>query len=151
MKKILVVNDTLHTGGIQKSLLNFLDSLCNEYEITLLLFKRAGEAEKLLPPNVNIIYPRKIYGLIGFGKQELKRRKNKTAYLLKCFFVGITKIFSKKTALNIMGITQRKIRGYDIVISYSHSTYYKDFRNGCAEFVLSKTKAKEKICFIHCD
>ena len=46
MKKILIVNNNMHIGGIQKSLLNLLTALTQyrgaEYEIDLLLFAKCG-------------------------------------------------------------------------------------------------------------
>ena len=38
MKKILIVNNNMHIGGIQKALLNLLDEIKGKYDVTLLLF-----------------------------------------------------------------------------------------------------------------
>ena len=43
MKKILIVNNNMHIGGVQKSLLNLLRSIGDSYDITLLLFFKGGE------------------------------------------------------------------------------------------------------------
>ena len=38
MKKLLIVNNNLNIGGVQKSLYNLLWSLPEDYEVTLYLF-----------------------------------------------------------------------------------------------------------------
>ena len=42
MKKILIVNNNLDMGGIQKSLVNLVKEVYEEYDITLLLFRKSG-------------------------------------------------------------------------------------------------------------
>lgn len=42
MKKILIVNNNLDMGGIQKSLVNLVKEVYEEYDITLLLFSKSG-------------------------------------------------------------------------------------------------------------
>ena len=42
MKKILIVNNNLDMGGIQKSLVNLVKEVYKEYDITLLLFSKSG-------------------------------------------------------------------------------------------------------------
>lgn len=42
MKRILIVNNNMHIGGVQKALLNLLQTLHADYDITLLLFYCGG-------------------------------------------------------------------------------------------------------------
>jgi len=42
MKRILIVNNNMHIGGVQKALVNLLYEIHNDYEITLLLFYAGG-------------------------------------------------------------------------------------------------------------
>ena len=46
MKRILIVNNNMHIGGVQKALLNLLQTLHADYDITLLLFYRGGAAQR---------------------------------------------------------------------------------------------------------
>ena len=52
MKKIIIVNNNMKVGGVQKSLYNLLWSLDSRYDVTLLLFRAVGEYAGQLPPNV---------------------------------------------------------------------------------------------------
>ena len=49
MKKILIVNNNMSVGGVQKSLCNLLWSIVGKYEITVLLFQAVGEYIDCLP------------------------------------------------------------------------------------------------------
>lgn len=149
MKKILIVNNNLDMGGIQKSLVNLLKEVHSSYDITLLLFSKSGALLKEVPEDINIITPNRCYRMLGLTRAELT--KYPFLFCLKSILMKHASIFSRKSAMKILGLFQRKIKGYDLVISYSHLFKYKYFANGCADFVLDKTIAKQKICLVHCD
>ena len=149
MKKILIVNNNLDMGGIQKSLVNLVKEVSEAYDITLLLFSESGSLLREIPEKVKIITPQRAYRILGLEKKDLK--KYPLLYALKAFLLVYAKIFSRRSAMKLLGLFQKKIRGYDAVISYSHLPYPQYFGNGCADFVLDKTVCRNKVCFIHCD
>ena len=149
MKKILIVNNNLDMGGIQKSLINLLKEVHKEYDITLLLFSESGALLKDVPDGVKIITPRKKYRMLGLTKAELK--KHPLLFILKFFLMKYTSLFSRRSAMKLLGLFQNKVRGYDVVISYSHLPHHNSFANGCGDFVLDKVICPNKICMIHCD
>ena len=147
--KVLIVNNNLDMGGIQKSLINLLKDIHEECDITLLLFSRSGSLLGDVPEDVNIITPRKFYNILGLSKEELK--KHPFLFCLKALMLKYASLFSRRGAMKILGIFQKKITGYDVVISYSHLPSHKYLTNGCGDFVLDKTICTKKICLIHCD
>lgn len=149
MKKILIVNNNLDIGGIQKSLVNLLKEVHEDYDITLLLFSKSGALLNNIPNNVRIITPNKCYRMLGLTKSELRRYP--FFFCLKYFLMRYTSIFSRRSAMKLLGLFQKKIEGYDVAISYSHLLHHKCFGNGCGDFVLDKVVCKNKICMIHCD
>lgn len=149
MKKILIVNNNLDMGGIQKSLVNLVKEVFGKYDITLLLFSKSGLLLGEIPETVEIITPRKAYKILGLEKQDLK--KYPLLFVLKAFLLAYAKLFSRRSAMKLLGLFQKKITGYDAVISYSHFPHPKYFGNGCADFVLDKTVCENKVCFVHCD
>ena len=149
MRKILIVNNNLDMGGIQKSLVNLLKEVYRDYDITLLLFSKSGALLNDVPSNVKIITPNKCYQLLGLTKSELKHYP--FLFCLKYVLMKIASIFSRRSAMKLLGIFQKKIKGYDTVISYSHLPHHNCFGNGCGDFVLDKVECKNKICMIHCD
>ena len=54
MKRILIVNNNMHIGGVQKALLNLLQTLHADYDITLLLFYRGGALLNEVPSDVRV-------------------------------------------------------------------------------------------------
>lgn len=149
MKRILIVNNNLDMGGIQKSLVNLVKEIHEEHDITLLLFSKSGLLLREIPETVKIITPLMVYSMLGLEKKDLK--KHPVLFALKAFLLVYAKIFSRRSAMRLLGLFQKQISGYDAVISYSHLPHPNYFGNGCADFVLDKTVCKNKICFVHCD
>ena len=148
MKKILVVNDNLHIGGIQKSLQNFLKEENAEYDITLVLFNPEMGEQTL--SGVRLLKVSSTYKMLGCTKKELWKN-HKCLFFYKGILRYVSKAFNRRVAMKILGLFQKKITGYDVAISYSHPKSYRDLSGGCAEFVLDKVKADMKICYVHCD
>ena len=149
MKKILIVNNNLNMGGIQKSLVNLVKEIYKEYDITLLLFSKSGSLLQEIPESVKIITPQRGYRVLGLDKKDLKQHP--ILYMLKAFLLAYAKVFSRRSAMKLLGVFQKEISGYDVVISYSHLPHFQYFANGCADFVLDKTVCENKVCFVHCD
>lgn len=148
-KKILIVNNNLDMGGIQKSLVNLVKEVYMDYDITLLLFSKSGSLLQEIPEEVKIVTPLKAYRILGLDRKELK--KHPLLFALKAFMLMYAKRVSRRNAMKLLGMFQKEISGYDVVISYSHLPHTQYFNNGCAEFVLDKIKCDSKICFVHCD
>lgn len=150
MKKILIVNDNLYLGGIQKSLVNLLKDIHEQCDITLLLLNANGELLAEIPNDIKIIEACRAIRVLGTPKSKLKG--DLFRYIWKGLLIVISKKISKKWAFRIAGITQKKIdKEFDIAISYSHASKGNDLRSCSAEFVLEKTIATQKVCFIHAD
>ena len=147
-KKILIVNNNMHIGGVQKSLLNLLWNLQNQYEITLLLFYQGGEYLSEIPPEIKVVSDVGEYRYLGMNKTDVKSISEKWK---RFFYAGISRTFGRKYAIKIMSICHKKRMKYDVAISYLHNSADKVFYGGCNEFVLNHVEAKKKIAFLHCD
>lgn len=148
MKKIIIVNNNLNTGGVQTSLVNFLKEIHDLYDITLLLFNLDKNAYNI-PENIRVITINSPFKYLGMSMQESKR--SIFSFLVRSFFAVITKLFGRSFAIRLMSPFQRKITGYDYAISYLHEGPQKNFYGGCNEFVLRKIEAKQKATWLHCD
>lgn len=86
MKKIAIYQSDLHVGGIQKSLVNFLLMLPNEYEVDVFLFDKDIFYEVSFPSNIHLHFLKPLFyfnRLIPFGllKRFLgKHYQNKKHY-----------------------------------------------------------------------
>ena len=149
MKKILIVNNNMHIGGVQKALINLLWNIHEKYDITLFLFYNGGAYLDDIPEDINIIHADSAYRFLGMTKYDVD--KNFKDKIGRCFFALISRIFGRKVAVYFMSFSQKKIVGYDVAISYLHNGGEKVFYGGCNEFVLRHVSAEKKIAFLHCD
>ena len=148
MKKILIVNNNLHIGGVQKALINLLWNIREQYDITLLLFSRSGELLEELPPDIRVICPSGAWRYLGMTRDDVHSLRDRIG---RAFFAAITRVFGRKYAVSLMSLGQRKYAGYDAAISYLHNSGDKVFYGGCNDFVLKHVRANRKITFLHCD
>lgn len=149
MKKIIIVNNNLKTGGVQISLLNLLKEIHDQYDITLLLFNADKKSLQLVPENVKIIIEKSPFSCFGISFQESKRSIR--SLCSRTFWTVITKIFGRSAAIRLMSPFAKTYKNYDCAISYLHESAQKSFYGGCNEFVLKKIKAPKKITWLHGD
>ncbi len=150
MKKILIVNNNLHIGGVQHALVNLLHEIAVEpdLDITVLLFSRRGALMEQLPENVHVISPAvpfRCWGLVRGDKSTFFDK------MLRAFFAVLTRLIGRSCALKFAYPFQKKLRGYDVAVSYLHCGGPKMFYGGCNEFVMQCVEARKKITFMHCD
>ena len=149
MKKILIVNNNLHMGGVQRALINLLWSIHDKYDVTLLLFHDSGMLRKELPPDVRLCSVRSAYRWLGMSRSDAKQNL-KDRFFRNCF-AAATRLFGRKTVISLMKRSQPALEGFDVAISYLHNSRPRSFYGGCNEFVLNHVHAKEKIAFLHGD
>lgn len=150
MKKILIVNNNLHLGGVQKALVNLLRELAAEpsVAVTLLLFHHGGVLSDQLPENIRVITPSapfRCWGLTRLDKAGWPLRA------MRSLFAVCTRVFGRRRTLLLAYPFQKKLEGYDAAISYLHSGRQNVFYGGCNEFVLHCVESETKIAFLHCD
>ena len=150
MKKVLIVNNNMKIGGIQRSLINLLKEVNNDFEITLFLFDLSGEYYNDIPKNIKIIHASSILRVLGISVSECKQLGLKY-FFAKILFAIITKIFGNRVAISLICNFEPKLKEFDVAISYMQNSPSKIFYGGTNEFVLNRVKAKKKIAFIHCD
>jgi glycosyltransferase involved in cell wall biosynthesis len=150
MKKVLIINNNLCTGGVQKALTNLLISISDEYDIDLFLLRNEGQYINDIPSNVNIINTPKFMRILDLSQAESKKL-GKSYYLLRGGLALFTRIFNNKIPIKFMCYILGNIGEYDTVISYMQPRPIKQFYGGTNEIALKCTKAKQKVSFVHCD
>lgn len=150
MKKIIIVNNNMKVGGVQKSLYNLLWSVSNQYDITLYLFSRKGEYMDQLPENVKVVSGRSLFRFWGISQDECK--KWSSDYWLRGMLALLCRIFGRKFVIRITLVSQKHLSDkYDVAISYLQNGRTSALYGGTNEFVLKKVDAERKIAFLHCD
>ena len=118
MHKILIITNDLEIGGIQKSLIDFLQYLSQkDFEVDLLLWQTDSLLKTQIPDSVNIIERKyaKTWKAVINERNPLTKIQYFSEYLSFNFFSKIV----KKPWLYFPKIT----KSYKTVVSYSHNGY----------------------------
>jgi len=148
MKKILIVNNNMSVGGVQKSLCNLLWSIAGRYEITVLLFQAVGEYIDCLPAGVKVLEADSLFRYLGISQGECRGvdKLKRGALTVLC------RIFHRSRVMKILLASQQTLpEEYDCAIAYLHDGNVQRFYGGVQDFVLHCVKAKKKVAFLHCD
>lgn len=148
MKKILIVNNNMKVGGVQKSLCNLIWEIKDRYDVTLLLFKNTGAYADMLPSDIKIVEPRGSFSLLGASQGEYRG----IAALKRGFLALYSKIFGRRAAMKILVAGEKKLEEhYDCAISFLHNGRSKSIYGGVQNYVLDCVSADKKVAFLHCD
>ena len=109
-KRILIVNNNMHIGGVQKALVNLLKEIASEYEVTLLLFYKGGELLRDVPENVQVITACKALRGWGATREDAAGLRLR---LSRAFSAAVTRIAGRKWICRFLFPFQKKLRGYD--------------------------------------
>lgn len=148
MKELLIVNNNMKVGGVQKSLCNLLWSLDPaEYRVTLLLFSKSGAYLDELPDTVRVIEETGPFRLFGLSQNEYKGLDaiKRTCLALLC------RLFGRDAAVRLMRKRQTTVSGYDCAISFLNNGPKEVLYGGAQDFVLHCTEADRKVLFLHSD
>lgn len=150
MKKIFISSFDLEVGGVERSLINMLNSFdYKNYEVDLMLYKHAGEFMEYLDNRVNLLQENKKYATIRESILEIFKKGE--------FELGVARLkakFKKYKKTELENVSQMQYMWkysekylpqiedeYDVAISYLWPHY-------CVAY---KVKAKKKIAWIHTD
>lgn len=148
MKKIIIVNNNMKIGGVQKSLYNLLWSLDGKYEITLLLFRTIGEYVHRLPSSVKVLEADGLFRYMGITQGECSGLDK----LKRGILVVLCRIFGRSRVMKLLLASQKNMtEEYDCAIAFLHNGNVKNFYGGVQDFVLHRVKAKKKVAFLHGD
>lgn len=149
MKKIIIVNNNMNVGGVQKSLCNLLHTIHNDYDITLLLFSKRGAYVDCLPDRVKVIECQSLFRYLGMSQNECLTKKDA---IKRGILAAMARVFGRKYAIRWMLTSQKMVSdSYDCAIAFLHNGNPKSFYGGVQDFVLHRVEAKRKVAFLHCD
>lgn len=149
MKKILIVMDSMRIGGIQQSLVNFLNCIdYNKCKIDLFLFNNNLNYE--INKNVNIINSKWLLNTVSTSRADAKKN-GIIKYIVRMFFSMLTKFLGAPIVFNFIFLFEKKLTNYDVAMSFTNNVNEKSVFFGCNKFVLDKVEAKKKISWLHTD
>ena len=148
-KRLLIVNNNMKIGGVQKSLLNLLWAVCDEYDVTLCLFRPVGALMQELPPCVRVVSCNSAVRFLGISQAECAGWPER---LRRGALAALCRLLGRPFVLRLMLIGQPVLaERYDAAIAFLHNGNVRHFYGGVQEFVLRRVRAGHKIAFLHCD
>jgi glycosyltransferase involved in cell wall biosynthesis len=148
MKKIIIVNNNMEIGGVQKSLCNLLWEIHDRYDVTLCLFRAAGAYMQELPQDVKVLECPGFFRYLGTSQSTWMGMHK----LVRGALASTAKVFGRSAAMKLVLAGERTLPGeYDVAISFLHNGRRSNFYGGVQEFVLRRVNAKKKVAFLHCD
>lgn len=148
MKELLIVNNNMNVGGVQKSLCNLLWSLDpTEYHVTLLLFSKTGVYLDDIPDTVRVIEETGPFRLFGKSQKEYKGMDA----VKRTYLALICRFFGRDTAVRMMRKRQSTVGRYDCAISFLNNGPKELLYGGAQDYVLYCAEADRKVLFLHSD
>lgn len=148
MKKIVIVNNNMRIGGVQKSLYNLLWSLEGRYEITLCLFRKDGVYADRLPNSVRVVETPGLFRYLGVAQQDC----HGVDKVKRGFLAAFSRFFGRSKCMRILLAHEKTLPGkYDCAIAFLHNGRDESFYGGVQDYVLRRVNADRKIAFLHGD
>ena len=151
MKKILLVNKSFETGGIQSSLINMANELCGYYDVDLYIYNPTGALKDRLNDKVTVLEPSWRFKAIGSSVSELLHSHNIKGLIFKLFASVWTKAFGNRLPIEIAIKHQKTLKGYDLAVAYHQEQRKKAVISGFTRFVDRCVEAKTKAAWLHFD
>ena len=151
-KKMLIVANSLHIGGIERSLVNLLCCLdYSKYDVDLFLYSNSGEYIKEIPKSVNLINKSWLLKCIGLSMSEAIDTKNILVIIFRALLAVACRIIGSRIVFSFIFNFLPKYNGYDVAVSFVHNVHPKTLYFGHNLFVLKKVRANRKVAWIHSD
>lgn len=149
MKNLLIVNNNMKVGGVQKSLYNLLWSLDpQEYRVTLLVFSKLGAYMDQLPDTVCVREVTGPFQLLGKSQGEYTGREA----IQRAFLAAVSRFFGRDAAMRLVLKRQPVLEEtYDCAIAFLNNGTKEAFYGGVQDYVLYRTTAARKVVFLHSD
>ncbi len=148
--RILVVLDSVGTGGISTAFLNFVSELSRRTSCDILVFNEESVPKERIPENVNVLSVGNFLSILGKTQRSVTRQ---SPFLgaVRLFFVATAKVFGGRAARRLLFLPFGELKGYAAAISYTQDVGRRTLTRGCNDYVLQKVEAGIKCAYIHCD
>lgn len=150
MKKMLVINNHMAVGGVQKTLIRYLEDMMQDYDVSLLLLYPAGPLMRAIPAGVHVLHTASLFRYFGMSQGDcrtLSDRAARAALVLTARALGtaaVARLAAK--GLDAFG-------AFDEVVSYHHPGRDKTIYGETADYALcyAARYGGKTTCYVHCD
>lgn len=155
-KRILFTMYAMEIGGIERSLINMLESFdYDSYEVDLLIFCHTGEFMTMIPPQVNVLPESRSYAAIRKPLRDCLRQRLMKAAVVRA---------AAKAAANVRARRLRPAEGPGYIQMQYDSRWFAAVHRGLDreydlavsyawphDYVAKRVRARRKIAWIHTD
>lgn len=150
-KRILIINSHFNIGGIETSMVNMANALCEEYDIDLFIYYPEGPIKERLDPRVNVLSPCFAIKAMGMSLSQALKCGNPFIFLFKLLGSLWAKVFDNRLPIWLATKIQPKMKGYDLAIAYRQEADKTDLASGFVRVLDRCVESKRKCAWIHYD
>lgn len=150
-KKILFINRYFQVGGIQSSLINMANALCEKYDIEMLVFHPEGVLKDRLDPRIKVLKPSWALKAMGLSPKEALKTGNLLIFLFRVLGSLWARVFDNRLPIYIATKVQKKLVGYDLAVAFRAETRKNVITSGYARILDHCVDAKRKAVWLHYD
>ena len=151
MKKILVINKSFETGGIQSSMINMVNELAEYCQVDLFLYNPEGPMKERLSAKVQILPTSWRFRALGMGVGSALKSGDIRVALYRLFAAVWCKLFDNRLPINSAIRHYGRLTGYDVAIAFHQEQRRKTVVSGFARVADRLSDAKKKIAWLHFD
>lgn len=152
MKKLLFVAQNMAVGGVQTSLVNLLNEICDGGEQEVHLFSFApGALLDQVPEQVRVTCGGKLLRLSATPFGQVLKRANIVDIALRVWLIGWAQLRGSRHVYERMLRKYQRDEVYDIAVSYFSDVPVGYFNKGTNQYVSDYVRAEQKVAWIHND
>lgn len=149
-KSILLMNNTLSTGGISASMVNVANELSKDYNVSVFCYIPEGAQRQRLSNDVHILDTS--WRLVAMCSTLSVAKKMGIKYVLFKIFARVwSTIFDNRFPIYLALKHQKPLGRFDLACSYTHEGTKHIEYTGLIRVLLNKVDSPKKLSWIHCD
>lgn len=149
-KSILLMNNTLSTGGISASMVNTANELSKDYDVSIFCYIPEGAQKQRLSDDVHILDAS--WRLVAMCSTLSAAKKLGIKYVLFKIFSRIwATIFDNRFPIWVALRHQKHLGYFDLACSYTHEATKHIEYTGLIRVLLNKVDSPKKLSWVHCD
>lgn len=149
-KSILLMNNTLSTGGISASMVNAANELSELYDVSIFCYIPEGIQKSRLSNRVKVLDSSWRLRAICSNLSDAKKMGMKY-YLFKLFAAVWSRLINNRFPIYLAIKHQKHLGYFDLACSYTHEGTKHIAYTGLIRVLLKKVDSPKKLAWIHCD
>lgn len=151
MKKILIVNNALKTGGIETALVSLANALASQCQVDLLIYNPSGPLRSRLHDGIAVLPTAWRTRALGMTVREALESKNVRLIIFRILSAIWAKVFDNALPIQWVFAHEKPIGPYDLAIAFHEEESKHTIGSGFARFLDQCVTAEKKAAWLHYD